>query len=300
MSTRSPSYPSIDLGEAVRMALGIFEKEGRAPVKEEVAVTRMGYSGMNGASQKSLSALRKYGLVEDVSGGVKVSQDGILIAAHKGNPTHPERLAALQRAAFRVDLFAEIHKEFGAAPSEENLAAQLTIRGFSADGATRAARAYRATMELVGGQPEGYKADAPPKEEAAGGSPRPEVAVGDAIQVQINGSYQLQSPKLVRAIRQHEGQAWVFIEGSETGIPMNQVVVETKAGLTPPTLSEPKRDHVETSSPSSGEREWLRGPLSKDTNYRIFVSGGLGPREIGKLIKLLEAQKAVLDDDGDG
>lgn len=49
-----------------------------------------------------------------------------------------------------------------------------------------------------------------------------------------------------------------------------------------------------------GEREWIRGPLSKDANYRIIVTGDLGPREIGKLIKLLEAQKAVLADDDEG
>lgn len=46
-----------------------------------------------------------------------------------------------------------------------------------------------------------------------------------------------------------------------------------------------------------GEREWLRGPLSKTTNYRLVISGDMGPKEIAKLIKLLEAQKAVLDDD---
>lgn len=48
---------------------------------------------------------------------------------------------------------------------------------------------------------------------------------------------------------------------------------------------------------SSSEREWLRGPLSRDVSYRLLASGAMGPREIGKLIKLLEAQKAVLDDD---
>lgn len=47
------------------------------------------------------------------------------------------------------------------------------------------------------------------------------------------------------------------------------------------------------------EREWLRGPLSRDSSYRLIVAGDMGPREIGKLIKLLEAQKAVLDDEDD-
>ena len=48
------------------------------------------------------------------------------------------------------------------------------------------------------------------------------------------------------------------------------------------------------------EREWLRGLLSRGVGYRLVVSGELGPREIGKLIKLLQAHQAVLEDDGDG
>jgi hypothetical protein len=51
---------------------------------------------------------------------------------------------------------------------------------------------------------------------------------------------------------------------------------------------------------AENEREWLRGPLSKEASYRLIVSGDLGPKEIGKLIKLLEAQQAVLLDDDEG
>lgn len=45
------------------------------------------------------------------------------------------------------------------------------------------------------------------------------------------------------------------------------------------------------------ERAWLSGPLSKELRYRILVSGEIGPKEIGKLIKILEAQKAILTDE---
>jgi hypothetical protein len=38
-----------------------------------------------------------------------------------------------------------------------------------------------------------------------------------------------------------------------------------------------------------------------DTKVRLLVSGGdMGAKEIGKLIKLLEAQRAVLEDEDDG
>lgn len=76
-------------------------------------------------------------------------------------------------------------------------------------------------------------------------------------------------------------------ENSET----NEVIIEQKGMGQKPTASPP------TLPVSASEREWLRGPLSKETFYRLIVTGNLGPNEIGKLIKLLQAQKDVLSDD---
>lgn len=46
-----------------------------------------------------------------------------------------------------------------------------------------------------------------------------------------------------------------------------------------------------------GESEWMRLSLGRDTKIRLVVTGEMGPKEIGRLIKLLDAQKDVLDDD---
>lgn len=51
--------------------------------------------------------------------------------------------------------------------------------------------------------------------------------------------------------------------------------------------------------PLNSEREWLRGQLSRDTSYRLIVAGDIGPKEIGKLIKILTAQQEVLAEDDD-
>lgn len=65
----------------------------------------------------------------------------------------------------------------------------------------------------------------------------------------------------------------------------------------PPTSEVGREPPPSIVSSEQGEREWLRGPLSKEVKYRLVVAGDMGPREIGKLIKILEAQKAVLEDD---
>lgn len=52
--------------------------------------------------------------------------------------------------------------------------------------------------------------------------------------------------------------------------------------------------------PSANERDeelWLKGPLPGGARYKIFVSGEMGVKEIGKLIKVLEAQREMLSDD---
>jgi len=68
------------------------------------------------------------------------------------------------------------------------------------------------------------------------------------------------------------------------------------APAAPPKMALPRVEATEMAT-ATGGKEWLRGPLSKTTGYRLLVSGEVGPREIGKLIKLLEAQKMVLEDD---
>lgn len=49
--------------------------------------------------------------------------------------------------------------------------------------------------------------------------------------------------------------------------------------------------------PEDDDELWLKGPLPGGARYKIFVTGDMGPKEIGKLIKVLEAQKEMLSED---
>ncbi len=50
-------------------------------------------------------------------------------------------------------------------------------------------------------------------------------------------------------------------------------------------------------SPVLGERELLRGPLSGDSSYRLMVSGKIGAKELGKIIKILTLNMELYADD---
>ena len=75
--------------------------------------------------------------------------------------------------------------------------------------------------------------------------------IGDLVQVVIDGALQLEKPKRVRAIKEHEGLSWVFVEDHEAGVPMNQVEIVEKgtlsagSGAQPPILPLPPKDEDE-------------------------------------------------------
>lgn len=50
----------------------------------------------------------------------------------------------------------------------------------------------------------------------------------------------------------------------------------------------------------AGERELLHGPLSRTVSYRLVMRGEAGPKDLGKLIKILQLQKSFLEDEDEG
>ena len=120
--------------------------------------------------------------------------------------------------------------------------------------------------------------------------------VGDFIQWESQGVLQMEKPMRVRLVSD-DGQ-WVAVEGSETGIPMSEVIVQERVAAPPPPPPMFKLASETPEQPRDGETEWISNIVGRGRKVRLLVSGGdMGPKEISKLILLLQAQKAVLDDD---
>lgn len=184
---RSPNYPAFSLPEAIARVKLIHTQEQHLAAPKEVIAKHLGYGGMNGASIKALSAIMKYGLLEEISGDkIRVSPLAISILY----PAKPEEKAsAIREAAFKPPLFTEIFSEWdGAQPSDQNLKSWLIRRQFGADALDRVIQSYRETMELVTRESGAYPpptagADAPGEEQTpmtpqvqsapATGSPKP-------------------------------------------------------------------------------------------------------------------------------
>jgi hypothetical protein len=145
---RSPNYPALSLPEAIQSITKVFAKENRHRADKEVLVKAMGYGGINGASLGSLSALLKYGLLEQQGADFRVS-DRAMAILHPHTPA--EKAKAIADAAHEPSLFAEMLADFpGSIPSDDNLRSYLVRRGFSPSALSAVINAFRETMSLVG------------------------------------------------------------------------------------------------------------------------------------------------------
>lgn len=145
---RSPSYPSISLREAVEKIERVYNQDYQNAIPRALVAQHMGYQGINGKSLGILAAVAKYGLLEGRGNESRVSDLGVRIIAHPHGS--PERIAALQEAAARPELFAEIDSRFaGGKGSDQGIRAYLLMQKFIPAGADFAIRAYRETKRFI-------------------------------------------------------------------------------------------------------------------------------------------------------
>jgi hypothetical protein len=305
----SPSYPNMPLSKAIATVQKIFDADRQAPVDRAVAAKHIGYSGQSGASDKALASLAHYGLLEKAGKGeTRVTQLAVDIL-HPDTPA--ERRAALRKAGLKPGVFQEIYDRYeGRLPSEEALRSYLLRANFQNIAINPVVHAYGETFRFLeqekafesggaegeqGADSNGQDDEAEEKDPVIFGGAR----VGDLIQWESQGTLQLQKPTRVRHVTD-DGQ-WVAVEGSETGIPMNEVIVQERAAsplVPPPVFKLDTQDDNAKPPRTAGWDEWISNVVGRGRKVSILVSGGdMGPKEISKLIKLLEAQKAVLDDD---
>jgi hypothetical protein len=158
---RSPNYPLISLPEAIARTKTIHDKERHMAAPKEVLAKHLGYSGLNGASIKTLSAVAKYGLLEEVGdAALKVSPLAISIL-YPSNTA--EKADAIRTAALGPPIFQEIVNNWsGEVPSKENLTSWLIRRNFTQDAIDKVIENFTETSELVAREAGGYSAASAP------------------------------------------------------------------------------------------------------------------------------------------
>jgi len=150
---RSPSYPAIDLEEAVERARRLYERENRHLVPVDTAIGAWGYSPGSGAGMVVIAAMKKFGLLEDSGSGadrrVRLTENAYQILIDEREES-PERRELLRQAALQPRIHAELWNRYGAEqPSDSTLRYELRKMEYSDEAAQKLTAEWRRTFEYV-------------------------------------------------------------------------------------------------------------------------------------------------------
>jgi hypothetical protein len=223
---RSPSYPFINLETAVARAQAFFERNEHHWAAPEIAVGFWDYSTKSSGGRQTIAALKHYGLLKSADDGrVALSDRGLDIVM----PGSPRRAQALREAALAPDEFTAVWNERGARlGSLDQLKFDLVRnKGFNRNVVDSFLENYRDTIRFAGLEESGRtppEAGVGKDEESLDGEATPKVPViGDFVQWTLGGVDQFPKPRRVRALT--PDKQWVFVDGSETGLPASEVTV---------------------------------------------------------------------------
>jgi hypothetical protein len=149
---RSPSYPAINLEQAIARAREIWDKQHDYATPLSAIFTIWGYKSAAGNANLVIAALRKFGLVDYEGSGnarkVKLTALAIQILDHPDDTT---RMKATQEAALLPTIHRELWEKFGAKlPTDDHLRWELEQeRGFSRSGSAEFIPEYRHTIAFA-------------------------------------------------------------------------------------------------------------------------------------------------------
>ncbi len=118
----------------------------------ETAAKHIGFSGAHGSALVVLSALKKFGLVEDKGGRLVPSKGAIDILTFQ--PGHPRRIQALRTAVVSPTAYRSVLEQYGGIgqlPSDQTLRAELVAdRGFTEKSVTGFVKDFKASLVYAG------------------------------------------------------------------------------------------------------------------------------------------------------
>ncbi|MFL5243032.1 MAG: hypothetical protein ACJ8FY_13070 [Gemmataceae bacterium] len=150
---RSPNYPAIGLRDAVEHRVRkLYKADGRPGSPIDTAIKHFGYASPHGQALAVVSALKKFGLVEDRHGRIVPTSLAINILEY--GPENSEHIEAKKQAALKPEIYAEIveqYSEHQRLPSDDALRSDLIVKKkFNPKAVTGFLKDFRDTLEYAG------------------------------------------------------------------------------------------------------------------------------------------------------
>ena len=242
-------------------------------MSREAAAKLLGFSGITGSSNSMLADLTAYGLLERIGKGeVRVTRDVATIIYPSDSDEYND---ALRKAAVSPPVFQALRERFpDNLPNPVTLEGVLVRMGFSKVGLTSAMdsflETFRYLQEEVGSESHGNRTPTGAESELPstkfGGA-----SVGDFIQWESQGALQFETPRRVRWVSDDGSR--LAVEGSDTGIPMNQATIQAApTASTPPPQVPPSADTGKQEVAKDGQRKAVF-PVSEGDVTFVFPEG---------------------------
>jgi hypothetical protein len=231
-AARGPAYPYVDLRKAVERAQVVADKGGgRQPMPPESFYSLWGIGAKSSSARQTLAALNYYGLVDYMGRGkdrrAKLTDLAKQIVFDQ-QENSAEKAAAIRQAALEPPIFRELFERYGHILPADTVFHTYLMRdkGFTKQGAEAATDNYKSTFEYAALAEPDKKPDENVSNVGDSGVEYGGARVGDLIDYEAGGAIANPEPMRVRALS--PDQAWVFVEGSETGLEMDQVIVKER------------------------------------------------------------------------
>lgn len=263
---RSPPYPSLTLPKAIERAEQLFRKANHYAAGISVLADAWQLSVESGGLLKSAAALIQYSLLSDQGTGKSRKFQLTDVARRVIQDTDPEsdkRKQAIRTSALMPSIHKELWERFG-----------------SPDKISDSVLRNHLLFDRVDN----------------GEAPYSEASASEVIQTYRDALLfaGITAPDISDTVEYEETVTSEVPFASETA---NSISQGQKPFGEPSHSSHRNLTGANIGVVVADETEWMRSKLGSDTVVRIVSNRDLGPREIGKLIRLLQAQQSVLEED---
>lgn len=250
---RSPAYPGINLETAIKRAGEIYAQEKMNAVPIAIAVRRWGFKEKSSGGLITVAALKSFGLTRDSGSGkdrkIQLTDDArrILLDTRADSK---EREQLIKQVAMNPKIHSTLWKKWGLElPSDDTLRHTLIFDfSFNENSVGDFIKEYKDTIRFA------KLADSDMLSNSS--KDLKKIQIGDYVEWEAGGVLQFESKRVTSL--SEEGD-FAFVEGSSTGLPLNEL------RKVPSPLDEDQRGHEAKLPP------FKRVQLRPGMNNEIFT-----------------------------
>jgi len=305
---RGPGYPYIALDKVLERVQQVYD----AGVREKAFAPQTYYStwdlgAKSSASRQTMAALNHFGMViyegKGKSRKVGLSDLALKIVQDK-RPNSVDRANAIKKAALEPNVHAGLYKQFPPPMPEDVFITHVLVSeyGYNESTAESVLKGYKQTLSFANlDKPDSMPASDSDKADEIDANldgESSQIEIGDLIQGTVGGLDVF--PKGARVLGFSDDRQWIFHDFSNSPLEIKDASIMEKAQIptaVPPVMPASLLTSVSAPPPVQRDSSVLTSGKLKSGTFEVRTTGEMSAKDIGRIIKMLKAQKMILTDD---